>query len=36
MTSVKTSERSSDPRAKIPDTKMFFPGIKDETEIGNL
>jgi cytochrome c len=25
-----------DPRAKIPDTKMFFPGIKDDTEIGNL
>jgi cytochrome c len=25
-----------DPRAKIPDTKMFFVGTKDETEIGNL
>jgi cytochrome c len=25
-----------DPRAKIPGTKMIFPGIKDETEIGNL
>jgi cytochrome c len=25
-----------DPRAKFPDTKMFFAGTKDETEIGNL
>jgi cytochrome c len=25
-----------DPRAKYPDTKMFFAGTKDETEIGNL
>ncbi len=25
-----------DPRAKIPGTKMFFPGIKNETEIANL
>ena len=25
-----------DPRAKIPGTKMIFPGIKNETEIGNL
>ncbi len=25
-----------DPRAKIPGTKMFFPGIKNETEIHNL
>ena len=25
-----------DPRAKIPGTKMIFPGIKTETEIGNL
>src|SRR6266481_1778313 len=25
-----------DPRAKIPGTKMFFPGIKSENEINNL
>jgi len=25
-----------DPRAKIPGTKMIFPGIKNETEAGNL
>jgi cytochrome c len=25
-----------DPRAKIPDTKMFFVGIKDDKEIGDL
>ena len=25
-----------DPRAKIPGTKMIFPGIKNETEVGNL
>jgi cytochrome c len=25
-----------DPRAKIPNTKMIFPGIKNETEAGNL
>jgi cytochrome c len=25
-----------DPRAKIKGTKMIFPGIKNETEIGNL
>jgi cytochrome c len=25
-----------DPRAKIPGTKMIFPGIKNETEISNL
>jgi cytochrome c len=25
-----------DPRAKIPGTKMIFPGIKDEKEIGDL
>ncbi len=25
-----------DPRAKVPGTKMFFPGIKNETEIHNL
>ena len=29
-------EYIADPRAKIPGTKMFFPGIKNETEIGNL
>jgi cytochrome c len=25
-----------DPRAKVPGTKMFFPGIKSETEINDL
>jgi len=25
-----------DPQAMIPGTKMIFPGIKNETEIGNL
>ncbi len=25
-----------DPMAKVPGTKMAFPGVKDETEIGNL
>ena len=25
-----------DPRAKIPGTKMYFPGVKNETEITNL
>ena len=25
-----------DPRAKIPGTKMIFPGIKNEKEIGDL
>ena len=25
-----------DPRAKIPDTKMVFPGIKNEKEAGDL
>jgi cytochrome c len=25
-----------DPRAKIPNTKMIFPGIKNETESGDL
>jgi cytochrome c len=29
-------EYIKDPRAKIPDTKMFFAGAKDETEIGSL
>ena len=24
------------PMAKIPGTKMAFPGIKNETEVGNL
>ena len=25
-----------DPRAKIPGTKMFFPGVKDEKKAGDL
>jgi cytochrome c len=25
-----------DPRAKIPGTKMIFPGVKNEKEVGNL
>jgi cytochrome c len=29
-------EYIKDPRAKIPGTKMVFPGVKNETEIGNL
>jgi cytochrome c len=29
-------EYIKDPRAKIPGTKMIFPGIKDEKEAGNL
>ena len=29
-------EYIKDPRTKIPDTKMFFVGIKDEKEIGDL
>jgi cytochrome c len=29
-------EYIKDPRAKIPGAKMIFPGIKNETEIGNL
>jgi cytochrome c len=29
-------EYIKDPRAKIPGTKMIFPGIKDEKEIGDL
>jgi cytochrome c len=29
-------EYIKDPRAKIPGTKMFFLGIKNEKEIGNL
>jgi cytochrome c len=29
-------EYIKDPRAKIPGTKMVFPGIKNETEINNL
>jgi cytochrome c len=24
------------PRGRLPDTKMFFAGLKDETEVGNL
>lgn len=30
------AEYIKDPRAKIKGTKMIFPGIKNETEIGNL
>jgi cytochrome c len=29
-------EYIQDPRAKISGTKMFFPGIKNEKEIGDL
>jgi cytochrome c len=29
-------EYINDPRAKIPDTKMIFPGIKNEKEAGDL
>ncbi len=29
-------EYIKDPRAKVPGTKMFFPGIKNETEAKNL
>lgn len=29
-------EYIKDPRGKIPGTKMFFPGIKNENEISNL
>jgi cytochrome c len=29
-------EYIQDPRAKVPGTKMFFPGIKNEKEIGDL
>ena len=29
-------EYINDPRAKIPGTKMIFPGIKNEKEIGDL
>ena len=29
-------EYINDPRAKIPDTKMVFPGIKSEKEAGDL
>ncbi len=29
-------EYIKDPRAKVPGTKMFFPGIKNDTEIANL
>jgi cytochrome c len=29
-------EYTKDPRGKIPDTRMIFPGIKDEKEIGDL
>ena len=29
-------EYIKDPRAKVPGTKMIFPGIKNETEVANL
>jgi cytochrome c len=29
-------EYIKDPKAKIPGTKMIFPGIKNETEVNNL
>jgi len=29
-------EYIQDPRAKIPGTKMLFPGVKNEKEIGDL
>lgn len=29
-------EYIKDPRAKIPGTKMYFPGVKNDTEITNL
>jgi cytochrome c len=29
-------EYIKDPRGKIPGTKMIFPGIKNEEEVGNL
>ena len=29
-------EYIKDPRAKIPGTKMFFPGVKDEKKINDL
>jgi cytochrome c len=29
-------EYIKDPRAKVPGTKMIFPGVKNESEIGNL
>jgi cytochrome c len=29
-------EYIKDPRAKIPGTKMFFPGVKDEKKVGDL
>src|SRR5215467_9026524 len=29
-------EYIKDPRAKIPGTKMFFPGVKSEKELGDL
>ena len=30
------SDYIKDPRAKIPNTKMIFPGIKNEKEAGDL
>ena len=29
-------EYIQDPRKKIPGTKMFFPGVKDEKKVGDL
>ena len=29
-------EYIKDPKAKVPGTKMIFPGIKNETEVNNL
>jgi cytochrome c len=29
-------EYIKDPRAKVPGTKMFFPGVKDEKKVGDL
>jgi cytochrome c len=30
------AEFIKDPRAKVPNTSMFFPGIRDEKEVGDL
>jgi cytochrome c len=29
-------EFMKDPRGKIPNTKMFYPGVKDDKEIGDM